>query len=170
MTLRELKTGLFGYRRVDVCRYITQLEEEFSARLEAREQEAAQTEERYRQRVQALEEELAELRRSADVHRDEQLAVAGALLEAQRCADQLRGQAERERQKAREELSRELEMDNRRLESYRGRIEQLRAALQAAVEEFDRNAGELAAQIGEVAESNPEQNLSLFRRRPEQAE
>ena len=37
MTIKELKTGLFGYQKVGVCQYITDLEEQFAARLAEKE-------------------------------------------------------------------------------------------------------------------------------------
>lgn len=104
MTIKELKTGLFGYQKVGVCQYITDLEEQFAAKLAEKEEEARRAAEEYQKRIRALEEELQEARRDSDAQRADQLVIAGTLLEAQRYAGQLRQEAEQAKQEAQDRL------------------------------------------------------------------
>ena len=157
MTIKELKTGLFGYQKVGVCQYITELEEQFAAKLAEKEEEARRAAEEYQKRIRALEEELQEARRDSDAQRADQLVIAGTLLEAQRYAGQLRQEAEQAKQEAQDRLAEAVAQKERQLARYRGRIEELRVSLRTALEES----------IDEAQESGPDQNLSLFRRRLE---
>lgn len=60
MKISEIRTGLFGFRKTDVCRYIADLDEQFSARLLEREASLRETAEDLRRSLAARERELAE--------------------------------------------------------------------------------------------------------------
>lgn len=61
MKLKELKSGLFGYQKSSVYQYITDLEEQFSQKLQEKEQEIQTLTQRYQQQIADLEEQVHSL-------------------------------------------------------------------------------------------------------------
>ena len=60
MTLGELKSGFFGFKKASVYQYITSMEEKFSSMLTAKDEEASKAAEQYQQDRIPLTEELAQ--------------------------------------------------------------------------------------------------------------
>lgn len=165
MTLSELKSGFFGYRKTSVYQYITSLEEQFSSKLMEQEAQARKDAEQYQQRIQQLEEELAAIREQYETQRSQQLVVADTLLDAQRWAGQLRQEAEEQRQQASQQLEEEVGRQNRELERYRAQVQALREAFRSTLQELDGQAAKLEEQVDETLAAAPDHNLSLFQRR-----
>lgn len=69
MRREELKTGLFGYQKFSVCRYISALEEQYSAQLLEKERESREALDQARRRIRELEAEVAGLRRQLETRR-----------------------------------------------------------------------------------------------------
>ena len=165
MTLGELKSGFFGYKKTSVYQYITSMEEKFSAMLAAKEEEAGKAAERYQQRIDALEAELRQIKEQYEAQRSEQLVIANTLMEAQRYAEKVKRETEQKRQEAQQRLEEAAAEKNRELEGYSKQIQDLRAQFLAALREMDDTAGQLEKRAEQLRESGCGQNLSLFCRR-----
>lgn len=166
-TLGNLKSGLFGYQKAGVYQYITQLEEQFSAKLLEKEAEAKSAAEEYQKRIELLEQELRETRQQFEAQRNEQVVIANTLLEAQRYAERLKQEAAQKQQEVQRQLEEETAKQTRALEGYQKQVHQLRESLQAMLEGMDRTAEQLEQRMEQVREDCPEQNLSLFQRKTE---
>ena len=66
MKTEDLKTGLFGFRKASVFQYISEIEEECSAKLMERDAQIKKNEEQYLLRTQQLEEELSDLKEALE--------------------------------------------------------------------------------------------------------
>ena len=82
-----LKTALFGYSKISVCRYIATMNEEFNAKLMAETESFREERTRLHKKIDDLEAELATYKQTAN-------DIGEALLDAHRHADQIRQQAE----------------------------------------------------------------------------
>lgn len=169
MKTEDLKTGFWGYKKFSVYQYITELEEDFSEKLLAKDEAYREELERERQRVQRLESELADLRGAYDEQRQEQKLIADTLVEARRYAEQLKEETERQEQMLRRQLQEAFEGRSREIERYGGKVRQLREQLTAILQDMDRTTEQFLQEVTDVEETAPEQNLSLFRRRTEPA-
>lgn len=165
MTLSDLKTGFFGYKKASVYQYITDLEEQFSTKLVEKDEELKKVVEQYEQKLQRLEEELSEARKQFEAKKNEQGVIADALIEAQRYAQQMRQEAEEKRREAQQSLEEETARQNQALERYRDQIRQLREAFAAMLNEMDAAANHLEHKAETTQAESPEPNLSLFRRK-----
>lgn len=167
MTLSELKTGLFGYKKASVYQYITSLEEQFSAKLVEKDAAMKQAAEQYQEKIQRLEEEVERLRKQCDIQREEQSVISGAILQAQRYAQEIRQEVQQEQQDARHRLEEASAEQTRQLEAYRSQIRAIRAAFEATLQEMDGTAQQLEREMEKVLEEQPKHNLTLFSRKPE---
>ena len=78
MKISELRTSLWGYRKGDVCEYVAELDEQFSARLTERETLLRETADSLRSELAKKEEELAQLRETCERLRRENGRLARA--------------------------------------------------------------------------------------------
>lgn len=167
MKTEQLKTSLFGYQKFSVCQYITALEEEFSAKLLAKDEECRALLEQERRRVEQLEGELSALRQAYEAQQREQQLISNTLMEAQRYAEQLKAQTQEQEQQARQRLEEALAQREKDLKEYDARIQQLRGLFGSMLQEMDAQAQQAAAEVEDVRAAAPERNMSLFRRKPE---
>ena len=165
MTLGELKSGFFGFKKASVYQYITNMEEKFSSMLTAKDEEASKAAEQYQQRIDGLEKELNQLREQYEAQRNEQVVIANTLMEAQRYAERMKREAEQKQQEAQRQLEEASAVQNRELERYRGQIQQLRAHFITMLKDMDGTAGRLEEKMEQLQEPGQTQNLSLFCRR-----
>ena len=143
-----LKTALFGYSKISVCRYIATMNEEFNAKLMAETESFREERTRLHKKIDDLEAELATYKQTAN-------DIGEALLDAHRHADQIRQQAEAD---AAQLLSRTEEDAAQLLK----RTEEDAAQLRSRTEED-------AAQLRRQAEEKTEQFLLEFKEK-EQAQ
>ena len=167
MKTEGLKTGFWGYQKFSVYQHITALEAQFSAKLLEQEEEYRGQLEQERQRSLQLEEELQALRQKYEEQRSEQLLIANTLVEAQRCAELLKTQAEEREAQARQQLEEALNRREEDLKQYDARIQRLRELFRSLLQEMDDSAEQLVVDLTEVRESAPDRNMSLFYRKPE---
>ena len=100
MNKEILKSALFGYSKISVCKYIAAINEEFNDKIMA-ETEA------FREERTKLQNRIDELEKELSVYKQKAFGVSEVLLDARQCADELRKQAEEDaamiRQQAQEE-------------------------------------------------------------------
>ena len=83
MKLKELKTGFWGYQKAGVFQYITDLEEQFSARLLEKDRQIQELTRGYQERIASLEEQVKLLQEGRTETEDSPMASStGELLEA----------------------------------------------------------------------------------------
>lgn len=167
MKTEQLKTSLFGYQKFSVCQYITALEEEFSAKLLAKDEECRALLEQEHHRVEQLEGELSALRQAYEAQQREQQLISNTLMEAQRYAEQLKAQTQEQEQQARQRLEEALAQREKDLKEYDARIQQLRGLFGSMLQEMDAQAQQVVVELESVKAAAPERNMSLFRRKPE---
>ena len=170
MTLDALKTGFWGYQKAGVLQYITSLEEQFSTKLAEKEQAYQDSMGQAQDRIRQLEAELETLRRQHEAQTAEHVLISSTLLEAQRYAEQRKAQAEEAAAAAQRQLDESFARKNAELACYAGQIQQLREHFRSVLRDMDGSAQLLSRSTEAVQESCPDQNMSLFQRRPEAGE
>ena len=96
MVKEILKSGFFGYSKSSVCEYIARMNEEFSQRLTAKDNENTSREAELRAQIASLREENQKLK-------EKQEEIVGALVDAKSFAAELKAKAEAENQAQRSE-------------------------------------------------------------------
>lgn len=166
MRMDELKKGLWGYKKDSVYHYIVSIEEKASerlaekdARLEKLEAESkrqlAQMENENKQQVRELEAVAQALREENAALRDNQAVVFSTMLEAQKYAEQLKADSERQKQLAQEKFSADIRQKNRQLEEHTGQIRQLRAMIWEMLKEFDGRLEDTERALNHLAACAP---------------
>ena len=176
MELKDLRVGLTGFRKSDVCEYISELNRDFAARLSARQEEqqadmarlSAKNEELHRTLAQlemdrdaltrALEEkeqalaglqaELGSLQEQLSAEACRHDEVTELLLDARQFAESVRAKATAEAETLRQEWRQRQAAEQKRLAAYETCVAQVRQNMAAALEEMDRR---LAAVDEEIA-------------------
>ncbi len=95
MKLKELKTCFWGYQKAGVFQYITDLEEQFSARLLEKDQQIQELTRGYQEQIAALEEQVKRLQEGRTETEDGPMAPSpGELLEAKEYDQEQKQEAE----------------------------------------------------------------------------
>lgn len=123
-------TSLFGYSKKNVGDYIGRMNEEFSQKLLAKDQENKDELQKLKAQVEQLSEENERLR-------SEQQDVAAVLIDARAYAAELRAKAEEEYQAMRTENSAHCDMERQRLQRLGGNIDALQKAFRKAVRNME---------------------------------
>ena len=155
MRMDELKRGLWGYKRDSVYHYIVSVEEKASARLTEKDTLLEKAEEEAQRRVSELEAVIASLREENASLRENQATVFSTMLEAQKYAEQLRTDSERQRQQAQEQLAAAVQQKSRQLDCYQEQIHQLRAAIRELLKDFDGRLEETEHILVRLADQVP---------------
>lgn len=137
MRMDELKRGLWGYKKNSVYHYIVSVEEKASARLAEKDARLEKIEEDAKRQVSELEATIKALREENASLRENQAAVFSTMLEAQKYANQLRADSDRQMQQFQRQLAATVQQKNRQLESYQDQIHQLRTMIQEILKDFD---------------------------------
>lgn len=167
MTLAELESGFFGYKKASVYQYITNLEKEFSAKLVERDEEMKKAVEQYQQKIQQLEEELSKVRAQYEAQQEAQSVISSALIQAQRYADVIKHEAEQEQREAQRRFEAATAEQTRELDGYCSQIRNLRESFAAMLREMDDTMDQLEQQAERILEEKPEPKLTLFSRKTE---
>lgn len=170
MKLESLKKGLFGYQKASVYRYITAVEEEFSARLIEKDEHTKHMEEQYLSKIRSLEQELQETKQALDAQKNEQAMIANTLLDAKRYATQLKEETAQKEQALRKQIAEDLIKKQQELDRYAAQIDMIRTSFANMLANMDSEAKSLQEQTKVVREAAPERNMSLFVRKSESAE
>ena len=164
MELDGLKKRVWGYSKDSVYRYIVSLEEDMSAKLEEKDREAARMEERLCAKIAELEkrleesqEELRQLKETEKAKETEALTkeeeLEKTLAERERDAiEAIRSYADEQREKA---------------ENYAANVGRLRQLFGRMLEDMDRRAAGLEADLEELGKDKPVFEPKLFRRKSE---
>lgn len=123
-------TSLFGYSKKSVRDYISSMNEEFS-------QKALAKEEEFKTSLRAMREEIEQLRQENERLLAQREEVAGALIDAKQFAADLIGQAEREGHTLRARNSASYQAECQRLQAYAAQINSLRDRLHASIQAMD---------------------------------
>ena len=137
MRLDELKRGLWGYKKDSVYHYIVSVEEKASARLAEKDARLEKMEEDAKRQVSELEAAIKVLREENAALRENQATVFSTMLEAQKYADQLRADSDRQMQQFQRQLAATVQQKNQQLENYQEQIRQLRTMIQEILKDFD---------------------------------
>lgn len=148
MRMDELKRGLWGYKKDSVYHYIVSMEEKASARLAEKEarltelekeaaQQLAELERKSQQQITELETTVKALREENAALRENQASVFATMLEAQKYAEQLRADSDRQRQQAQERFSAVIQQKTRQLDGYLERVRQIRMMIRETLKDFD---------------------------------
>ena len=133
MRLEELRKGLWGYRRDDVFKFITEMEDEAAKKLAEQGEAASEAENRAIRRAQELEKENRALRSEVDRLRAQQEQISMAILDARASAEALKAET-----RAQEE------------------------AIRSTLEGLERDVEEAELQVEAAAAASPAANLTLF--------
>ena len=156
MTLKELKTGLFGYRKTDVYQYITELEEQFSTKLSERDRQMETITRQYERQLADLEHHLKALQ-SLEQERTVSSAPTADRPELQKM--------ESETEAVQRRLEEQLAAQDRELEHYDQQLHQLRQLFHDMLLEMDASAEGLEEHLETTKAAGRGRNMSLFRRR-----
>ena len=139
------KISLFGYSKADVGAYITQMNEDFSQKLLAKDQEN-------RTLIQGLEEQLDRLQQENQELRAQRQEVAVALIDAKTFAAGLRTQAEEKNQAMRAENAERRQTERRRIENLSARISALQDLIRSSLHGMDAELEEHYSQCQTLAD------------------
>lgn len=156
MKTEDLKTGLFGFRKASVFQYISEIEEECSAKLMERDAQIKKNEEQYLLRTQQLEEELSDLKEALEKQKG-----------VRKTADAQRGGASAAQEQEAQRLGELLEKKRQELKACETQIQHIRETLQTLLSEMNGQVQELRPG---AEEEHPTRNMSLFLRKNESVE
>ena len=164
MRIEELKKGFRGYKEEDVHRYIADLEDDYSHKLQEKDESLKKENEMLKRKIQELEEELVVLRRSYEKDKNQQELISGALIEAQAYAAQLKEKRLKQEQEEQKKLEEEVNRQRDELTLYKQKIEGIRMNFVALLREMDGSLEELEQNIETLESETPKKNLSLFQK------
>lgn len=124
-------TGLFGYSKTSVNDYISKLNEEFSGKLLAKEEEN-------KKEQQALRAEIARLTAENEQLQAARQEVADALISAKDYATELKRHAEAENQSLKDKNAACRQAEFRRIQHLAEHVQSLHCELRSALEQMDR--------------------------------
>ena len=162
MRLEELRKGLWGYRRDDVFKFITEMEDEAAKKLAEQGEAASEAENRAIRRAQELEKENRALRSEVDRLRAQQEQISMAILDARASAEALKAETRAQEEAARAAVRGTMEEELAELRRYAGKLAALREAIRNTLEGLDRDAAEAEGLVEAAAAASPAANLTLF--------
>lgn len=165
MQLENLKKGMFGYTKESVLRYISTMEEDFSAKLVERDVQSKKAAETYTRRIQELEAALDGLKKEYEAQQGRQLMIADTLLEAQRYAAQMKAETEQRELELRQQLEKEAARYHAELDRYGAQVRELRERFHTLLRVMDQKAETMKDEIVKAAEGAPERHGMLFQRK-----
>lgn len=168
MKWEQLKKGFFGYKKSSVYEYISQMEDEFSTRLSAKDAEQKAMEEQYQKRISELEKDLLEARQQLSAYQAEPIPIAEAMIQATRFAQTLQQNAEEKAKKEREDWEIRLAEKERELSLYLDKASSVRKAFASLLQEMDQQTEAFIKQTEMVQNDAPNRNMSLFQRNDEE--
>lgn len=162
MRLEELRKGLWGYRRDDVFKFITEMEDEAAKKLAEQGEAASEAENRAIRRAQELEKENRALRSEVDRLRAQQEQISMAILDARASAEALKAETRAQEEAARAAVRGTMEEELAELRRYAGKLAALREAIRSTLEDLDRDVAEAEELVEAAAAASPAANLTLF--------
>ena len=108
MRMDELKRGLWGYKKDSVYHYIVSIEEKASARLAEKDAKLEKMGAETKRQISELEAAIKALREENATLRENQTTVFSTMLEAQKYAEQLRADSDRQMQQFQRQLAAEI--------------------------------------------------------------
>ena len=162
MRLEELRKGLWGYRRDDVFKFITEMEDEAAKKLAEQGEAASEAENRAIRRAQELEKENRALRSEVDRLRAQQEQISMAILDARASAEALKAETRAQEEAARAAVRGTMEEELAELRRYTGKLAALREAIRSTLEGLDRDVEEAEELVEAAAAASPAANLTLF--------
>lgn len=137
MRMDELKRGLWGYKKDSVYHYIVSIEEKASARLAEKDAKLEKMGAETKRQISELEAAIKALREENATLRENQTTVFSTMLEAQKYAEQLRADSDRQMQQFQRQLAAAVQQKNQQLASYQEQIRQLRTMIREILKDFD---------------------------------
>ena len=162
MRLEELRKGLWGYRRDDVFKFITEMEDEAAKKLAEQGEAASEAENRAIRRAQELEKENRALRSEVDRLRAQQEQISMAILDARASAEALKAETRAQEEAARAAVRGTMEEELAELRRYAGKLAALREGIRRTLEGLDRDVEEAEELVEAAAAASPAANLTLF--------
>ena len=170
MKSEKLRIGLFGFQKASVFQYISAIEEEFSTKLMEKDAQTQKNDEQHLLRIRQLEEELSDVKIQFEKQKNEQMMIANTLLEAQRYAESLKRETEEKEREAQRRLDNLAERKQQELDEYQIQIKHIREMFHTLLSKMDGEVQELEQCLKTIKEDCPDQNMSLFLRKPESVE
>ena len=118
----KLRSGLFGFKKSSVYQYISEIEQDYSAKLVQRNDQAARESDEHLRRISQLEAELEEQKHSNEAIKSEKELIALALIDARRYAETVKKEADDKAAEERKKLEAELDERKAALDRYHERI------------------------------------------------
>lgn len=162
MRLEELRKGLWGYRRDDVFKFITEMEDEAAKKLAEQGEAASEAENRAIRRAQELEKENRALRSEVDRLRAQQEQISMAILDARASAEALKAETRAQEEAARAAVRGTMEEELAELRRYAGKLAALRESIRSTLEGLERDVEEAEELVEAAAAASPAANLTLF--------
>ena len=159
----NLKTKLFGYGKLEVCTYIADLNNECYQKLQKIQkendeegkrhaEELAELKREHAETEAALREEIARLTKECEEYRGKRDSVAGALLDAQVYANELRAKANENAKAMRAENQAAYEKQEKRLAEYIARADGLIQSFRQILDQSESMLAPLSGQMEELGE------------------
>lgn len=139
---KGFRTGLFGFRKSDVCQYIQEMNTDFSAKLGKQYEEA-----------QALREENFRLKGQLAQLQGEKDKVADALILAEQKAQEIVTATEKEADEKRRSLEADYQEEREKLLAIRAEIAGVRQAALDAIKRFETELHEMEQKAEQKADS-----------------
>lgn len=157
MKIEQLKFGLFGFQRESVFRYISAIEEEFSAKLSEKDAQLQKSEAEYLERIHTLEQTT---RAQLEQQRNTQLLLSKAMADLRRTGSAQTQNAEEQFFAAQQLLQQQLAEKDQALAEQQAQLRQLREMVQM-LRQVSESEEKFAAKL-------MEKNTSLQKREAEQ--
>lgn len=156
MRLDELEKGVWGYKPEAVASYVSWLEAEARKK---REEAVRQAEEASSQRIAVLEEALKAAQQENETLRAEQASVGDTLLQAQKCAQQIRAEAEEFRQDAQARVQAGVDRQLQELEAYSDAADALKEQLHTLLRETLGKTEDIQRELHILRDKGPGSNV-----------
>ncbi len=161
----KLRSGLFGFKKSSVYQYISEIEQDYSAKLVQRNDQAARESDEHLRRISQLEAELEEQKHSNEAIKSEKELIALALIDARRYAEAVKKEADDKAAEERKKLEAELDERKAELDRYHEQIVAVREMFQKLLRSMNEHAYSFEQQVKTAGEAAPERNMSLFERK-----
>ncbi len=146
MNITSLKSGLWGYRKNDVCEYIAKMNEEFSQKL----MEALKENDSM---IQELQAKVAQLEEENAVYRAERDRVTETLMDAKTFAANLKTQATAENEKFCAQNQAYNEKQRERISEFRSGINEIRDAVHKLLHVIDNDLSKKDIDFSELQDN-----------------
>lgn len=178
MELIDLRVGMMGFNKNDVCEYISELNNNFSdqlssqkreserslahmnekneelnssiVRLETEKDELNRKLEKKDEVIAQLQSEIEQIKKQISDERQKHNSIADILLDAKDFADGLRAKAVSENEALRQENLKEYNAERKRISEYRERVDKVKSTLIEALRSMEAQTDEINGELSDL--------------------